>query len=38
MLDPWERWVFNVVALLIFSLVGISAYTQIMFLWNMFMV
>mmetsp|Transcript_1138 Transcript_1138/g.2616 ORF Transcript_1138/g.2616 Transcript_1138/m.2616 type:complete len:106 (-) Transcript_1138:396-713(-) len=37
MLDPWERWVFNFAALLIFTLVGISAYTQLQFLWNMFL-
>ena len=37
MLDPWERLVFNFAALLIFTLVGISAYTQLQFLWNMFL-
>jgi hypothetical protein len=32
MLDPWERVVFNVAALLVFFLVAFSAYRQVLFI------
>ena len=36
MLDPWERFAFNLVALLVFLLVVFSAYRQMVFIWNFF--